>query len=345
MVTKRQRVLGYALIVGLNLVVLAAGLLAIGWWRREQGVAIPSRIEGTITEGFFEPAPDVGYIPIANKRVTSRRVADWGTIYDVVYTIGPDHFRIVPHEAAPVDDCVAVFGDSFAFGEGLNDQDTLAWQLASAADHKIGAKNFGVGGWGPNQLLGGLQSGRFQRALTCSPRIAIFTMIGSHMRRVSGREPWAKGPRYQLDANGSVVRVGNLEDIDRATLDNLDEGMLRWRRLFGVRRSGTIEDADLTLAIFRKSQEVLRQLPGSPPLHILYWDDYVDSHLERLFDGLKAAGIQVHTASRILPDFESNHSAYELSPADRHPNAVAAKLAARYIAEKLLPTKQEPRTR
>src|SRR5262245_8045495 len=72
-------------------------------------------------------------------------------IYDVVYTTGADHFRAVPAADHP-ERCVLLFGDSFTFGEGVNDDETSAAQIIIKSKGKVTAKNFGVAGWGPHQF-------------------------------------------------------------------------------------------------------------------------------------------------------------------------------------------------
>ena len=142
----RLRLVGYGVIVLVNLAALGAGLVAIDWWRKPSG-AIATRREGTIVDGFLEPAIDVGYIGRADHRVTSRVVTASGKlVYDVAYTIGPDHFRVTPQADAPHTACVSVFGDSFAFGTGLNDDQTFAWRLVDESGGRTAAQIFAFPG-------------------------------------------------------------------------------------------------------------------------------------------------------------------------------------------------------
>ncbi len=318
----------------LNLVVLVAGVMTLAWWRREQARPIPSHIEGMITDGFFEAAGDVGYVPRANQQVTARRVTSTGdVVYDVKYSVGPDHFRITPASAPDPAACVAVFGDSFAFGEGINDNETFGSQLVQGSNGSIATQIFGIGGWGPHQFLAGFESGRFPRAFHCQPTVAIYTMIAGHMRRLTGRDTWARGPRFRL-VNGRVEHNGNLPP--QPALDDLDEGMLGWRRLIGVHRTGTTDDVELTAAIFRDALGYLHALPTQPRLHILYSDTYVDPRIADLFGRLAAQGVIVHRIETILPDFADNHLRYEIGPADGHLNAMANRLIAKYIADQMV---------
>jgi len=330
MTTSQRRRLAYAVMIALNASVLIIGVLGVAWWRREQAVAIPARLEGTITGGFFEPAADVGYIPRANQQVTARRVTAAGVVYDVTYTIGADHFRIKPPA------CAALFGDSFTFDEGVNDDQTYPWQLAAGSDGRIQAYSFGIGGWGPHQMLAGLQSGRFQRAMTCPLTVVVYTMIGGHMRRLAGRDAWADGPRFRADSRGGIVRDGNLKDPGRVPPDDLDEGFLSWRRLLGVRRSGTPDDVVLTAAVFRESRRILAELAGRPPLHVIYWDIDTDARIRALLERFAADGVVVHRIEEVIPDFSHNRPIYEISKADSHPNPHAHRLVADYVAAKII---------
>jgi hypothetical protein len=330
------RRLGYAAIVLLNLIVLVVGLVGVGLWRRYQAIPIRSHIEGTITQGFFERAEDVGYIPRPDQHVTAKRVTEDGvTVYDVAYTIGADQFRVTPPVPAP-GACVAVFGDSFAFGEGLNEGETLPALLVAGGNGRVAAQNFGIGGWGPHQMLGGLMSGRFQRALTCQPTVALYTLIGGHMRRLAGRDDWFEGPRFRLEADGKVVRDGSLRDGRHPAPDRLDEGFLGWRRLRGVSNAGTLGDVALTAAVFRDSLGHLERLATRPRLHVLYLDINPTLRVEELLHRLVAQGIVLHRLEAMIPDFAGNRLHYVLGPADAHLNARANRLIARYVGERIV---------
>jgi hypothetical protein len=255
----------------------------------------------------------------------------------VTYTIGADHFRIMPPPGAmkPAS-CAALFGDSFTFGEGVDDDKTYPWQLVAGSNRRIQAYNFGIGGWGPHQMLAGLQSGRFERAMNCQPTVTVYTMIGGHMRRVAGREAWSQGPRFRLGAEGSAVRDGSIDNAGSREADPLDEGFLAWRRLLGVRRSGTHEDVALTASIFAQSRRELESLPLRPSLHLIYWDTYVDTRIEASFQRLSSDGVVVHRIESIIPDFRRDRLKYEISVADGHPNPLAHRIVADYVAGRII---------
>src|SRR5580700_8399138 len=169
---------GLAVIVNLGAAVVAA--LAFGAWQRSQAPQSAANVPGKGGGGaFYELVDDVGYVPRANARMTRAEAEGRRTIDDVVYTIGPDHFRVVPKAIENADACVLLFGDSFTFGVGVSDEETYAAQIAMQSGGRVATQNFAVGGWGPHQFLAGLQSGRFQRAVRCRPADAVFLMVPS----------------------------------------------------------------------------------------------------------------------------------------------------------------------
>ncbi|MEO2195803.1 MAG: SGNH/GDSL hydrolase family protein [bacterium] len=74
-------------------------------------------------------------------------------LYGVTWCFRTDRAgrRVVPDNPSPDDaTTVVLLGDSFAFGEGVNDSETVAAHLARSGFHVI---NLGVQGYGTNQQL------------------------------------------------------------------------------------------------------------------------------------------------------------------------------------------------
>ena len=71
-------------------------------------------------------------------------------IYDAVYTIGPDGFRLPPEEQAVDGDPVYFIGGSATFGEGLNDDQTLPWHFGRQGGGRP-VHNKAMSGWGLHQ--------------------------------------------------------------------------------------------------------------------------------------------------------------------------------------------------
>jgi hypothetical protein len=330
---------GWLLAIAINLGAVLAGLFAFEVWRSLQpGPGEETRIEGTV-KGFHEPAGDVGYIPRPNQRATHRMLFREHTVYDVVYTIGPDRFRVVPRpEAAGA--CVLLFGDSYTFGEGVNDNETYAWQLAERGG--IAVHNFSLRGWGPHQMLAGLQSGRFRAATTCTPTHAVYLMIPEHVVRVAGRTSWdIHGPRYRPGPDGRPVREGNFDTHgDPEQRNAFDDGLLGWRRLLGMRRDRTkevvwtAEEADLTATVIVEAAAEIARLYRGVRLQVLDYGD-TPNRVASINARLAAAGIAVHALESINPDYRDNGERYRMKY-DGHPTPAAYRVIADYIAREIV---------
>jgi hypothetical protein len=292
------------LLGAVNLGAAAFAVLAFGVWTHLTSVdPAKVRFEGSITKGYYDQnVDDVGFITAANTRVTARALAGDRVLYDVVYTTGSDHFRIVPPVAHPVR-CVLLFGDSFTFGVGVNDDETFAAQIVTKSKGAVEVKNLAAGGWGPHQFLAGLQTGLFQRAISCRPTDAVYLFIRDHVDRAVGRVPWdTHGPRFRLGADGQPVRDGHF-----------DSGG-------GAPKAWTDAEAiELTAALLEEGgRELRRKYPGIR-FHVLTWAGVPEAIKRRLGGRPVAESIPGYT-----------NEGYHI-PIDGHPNARAHEGIADYI--------------
>ena len=161
-------------------------------------------------------------LPSPNRRVRSyyhRRSGE--LIYDVSYTIGPDHHRVTPQEGRERRrNILLVMGCSVVFGEGLEDDQTLPAAVARAAPtHEV--FNYAFHGWGPGNLLRLVNEPEMMRDVRqTSDGQALYVFIDDHMRRVVGNMSliqlegsWTEVlPYYFLDHSGALRSNQMLED-------------------------------------------------------------------------------------------------------------------------------------
>jgi hypothetical protein len=304
-----------------NLGAALLAVLAFGIWKRadlvDQGND-QTRMEGSITAGGFydQGMEDVGFITRANRHVTARKLAGSRVLYDVSYTTGPHGFRVVPG-ASQARRCVLLFGDSLTFGEGVDDGETTAAQVVARSKGMVAALSLGIGGWGPHQFLAGLQSGRFQRAVTCQPTEAIYLFIPAHTGRAAGRGRWDQhGPLFYLNASGHLVRAGNFNTASTS-----------WRALIGLNRLTEEQEEDLSAALIGEAARELQRLYPGLRFHVFTWDGTTAGMLRRLSD----RGLRVHTIRQLIPDYSD---AYLIAPPiEAHPNPRAYEQLADYVLE------------
>ena len=273
----------------------------------------------------------LGYAPIAGSKVEVKEFHDDQVLYDVIYTIGADDLRQIPGASQAAACKVAFFGGSFAFGEGLNDDQTIPYYFLQASHGGYDGFNFAFGGYGPHQMLRAIETGRMA-AIVKRPNLVIYEAIPDHVRRLAGYDEWDRyGPRYVPD--GSSVRYAGPFHRHADKLAHLTrrcwtcryiEAHLRWRR----------SPADVTLftAVVSRARDLIERRYGARFVVVL-WDN--TGHSEELIQQLTAKQITVYRVTEIIPDINTDRSKYVISPFDQHPDAIANRLIGEYLARKI----------
>ncbi len=289
--------------------------------------------------GFETSAPVLGWGPSTPGIYHSTKMGQGGAvIYSVDYTIDAHLLR---RTLSGTDDpSVAFFGDSFMFGQGLPDTDTLPQDYADLTGRKVRVLNFGFPGYGPQQFLRALETGMFDPLLTDTKRFVYLTAAW-HVGRASCRDDFmARAPRYEL-RGGEPVFVGACrEGLVRFFQDAFMSSASFRRFLRPVADSVGPRDVEIYLAEFRRCAELVKQKYGGR-LIVLYISGN-DAYLANsgsadagLKERLRQSGIEVIDATLDPKDFPPGTV---LSiPGDGHPSAVAnrarAKLLKDYLAE------------
>src|SRR5439155_3453419 len=103
------------------------------------------------------------------------------------------------------------FGCSVAFGSGVKDTETVPFYASQFAP-AYRAYNYGIPGYGTQQVLARLQSEKIDQEVNEKNGILIYVFIDHHVRRVIGSLDtirWgASWPYYTLDASDNLVRKG-----------------------------------------------------------------------------------------------------------------------------------------
>jgi hypothetical protein len=167
------------------------------------------------SEVYVELDEALGYKLKPGLQVTETQTIENNQIYNVVYTIDDKGRRVTP-VSRPEDRThfILFFGGSYTFGAGLNDNETLpAYVGEFAPDYR--SYNYGVPGYGTQQVFVKLQSDDLAAEIPQTEGIAIYTFICAHIKRVIGssdmQNTWGEFmPYYSLDSEGELIRNGNL---------------------------------------------------------------------------------------------------------------------------------------
>jgi hypothetical protein len=294
---------------------------------------------------FFIKDDLLGTVPPKSVRVRAASRS-----FDVTYTTDSNGLRVAP----PIQndkhaDCILFFGDSFTFGHGLEDTETLPYQVGIQSGGQYRPFNFGFLGYGPHQMLAMIEDNRVGRVVNCSPKYAIYEAITDHVRRAVGKVPYGKqSPRYILEPNGNVRRAGNFEQTKRSQWPF--ESQVRWeldksaiyRTLANREPRASEDDVRLTLAIVRRSRNLLAaEYPGIQ-FHVILWRPWEEDTLiyHELQNGFRQMNIPVHLVEGILPGFTlATSGKYAISATEAHPNALANRILANYILTEVVSPK------
>ena len=192
-----------------------------------------------------------GYQPVPGSYGSKKILRNGETVYDVTYTIGSDGYRW-EEDQTKYDS--KLFGGSFVFGEGLNDNETLSHFLTT--NHNFKTKNLGVYGYGLQQALYYLENAADQ------PKTEYNILLTApwHALRSSCKPSYSLGtPKYSMNSDGTVYYDGVCK-----VEDHFITRILKKSELFQLlqialgNKSNTIEktDLDLYLAIITKIHNI-----------------------------------------------------------------------------------------
>jgi hypothetical protein len=324
---------------------LLAGLLALTGFEayassgsHEEHAAPPTNSLGYYSS---ERADVLGFGPaldFVNHSVLDR---DGRTIYDVKYTIDRSGLRVAPPEAADPVGTVLFFGDSFTFGEGVADSETLPYRLGTITAGRYRVRNFAFQGYGPHQMLSELEHGLVRRLVESRGKVtAIYQAIPDHVRRSAGLAFYdTHGPRYVLGGDHRAHFSGHFDD---GGFSIFLRKLFVYQRLNNVRTEVGESEIELFAAVVSQSSEILAREYGAD-FHVLYWDMPKDPHTAAIASALSRRGLDVRPMSKILPGYPARESEYTIA-GDGHPNPKANALIAEYVARSILSSSADATT-
>jgi len=295
----------------------------------------PIKIQDHI-QGVLQKKNDLlGYAPIKNSKVLRSRFYGNEPIYDVIYTIDSDGLRKPPpYKGGNITGCVLFFGDSFTFGEAVNDEETIPYWTGIKTHGQYRIYNFGFGGYGPHQMLSALEHGLVETIIKCNPKYAIYQAIDAHIIRAAGLSFWDRhGPKYILRKNGEIIYNGHFDDEKLAILKKNVILQLRKSLIFSkvLDRYFNRDNINLFIEMVSASRRIMETRYPESEFHVIIWNNK-ESELSKK---LEQKGMRVHYIRNILIDYPEKRSKYMFKH-DGHPNSLANKMIAEYVVNKII---------
>lgn len=294
------------------------------------------RIEGGLE---WEYSPDLGYAPKPGSQARTQGYYDDKMVYDVTYTINDLGLRITPSSKSDLG--MIFFGGSFTFGDGVNDEESIPYQVGVMTGDRYRVFNLSYSGYGPHQMLSSLENNLAEKAVGgVTPAYIVYQALPYHVMRAVGMTEWGPaGPRYRLVQGEGLVRDGLFQPREgkpgsfKSLLCRLAHKSAIGDRLLKFRMPPTMEDMDLMVSIVSRSKALCSKVWPECEFHVLIWP-YRDMDFKEMEKRLRGAGIQTHLVADILPEYASLTEAYVIEY-DEHPNAHACNLIAKYIVDQI----------
>ncbi len=316
---------GFVVVGSLLLGLAALEALAV----KSERTSIP-----VIGKGFQSSKPELGW-GAADPGAYPARKSDprtGSTIYDVTYTI--DGLRLRKTDSTPEGPTIAFLGDSFTFGEGVNDAETTPQAFADLIDRRLRVLNLGFRGYGPNQVLRALETGMFDAALGTRLRLVVLTTAPWHAERTACKPTFTlRAPRYRLHGDGIEYYGACSEGMGLALRELLQNTTLYRVAIEPYRQRVDHDDVELYVRIVLATVEIARKKYGAATLvsYLPVGDDYLrgtgftDSSIIERFRGGGASVIDASLAK------ERAEGAVIEILGDGHPTAFAHRARAQSI--------------
>jgi hypothetical protein len=275
----------------------------------------------------------IGVRLIPNRHSRSTLTKDGRPVYDVVYSTDANGFRTLPPGPAG-DTSVLMLGDSFNFGVGINDDQTLAFYLRDLSAGRLQPVNLAIPGLGIHQVLRQLEIGEPVRSGHKKFSLAVLSIVDDHVARANGRVTWLRhSPRYEVEAGDRLVLRGTYEHPSKFV-----RNLLVGSRLFALAWNAIAADSERDRHRFvRIMREIKSKLSAEygATLLVLYfsgqtWRGDVTGARDMMVPLLCQAGVSFIDVSS-LPQVSSGPIDRFYIAGDGHPTAQLNRLLASTI--------------
>lgn len=339
-------------LINLCAVTLLVGIAEFYFWAP---FSVKIRAEGDMWLPTQYVRNDItGYQPPHNaKEVKGKKYYGKEVVYDMSFSTDKHGLRNSYPKNPQATESILFFGCSLTFGDGLNDEETLPFQLGAKANKRFNTYNFAYSGYGAHQMLALLEQDAISQVVKEKPSYAFYTAIPGHIARSAGLQSWPitdHDPKYELDQNGKIYYVGHFDDeqavtrpLKRRILAHLSNSYILKRVYppFGFNQKRLQDEHDLKryVKIVARSRDLFEAKYPGAEFHVILWNlfDSVSNEavFNKLYAELQAEHLRVHVVKDILPGYVQNDPKYQILH-DGHPTSYSNQLISEYIATNVM---------
>jgi hypothetical protein len=284
-------------------------------------------------------ASKLGIVLYADSTMHSTLVVGNDTVYDVDYTI--DHFnkRFTPGANSAKSEYALFFGCSIAFGEGLPDNQTIAYHYQEQAK-TVNAYNFGVSGTATNYMLAMFQNCHLRQQVKEKTGKAYYIFFWDHMYRSIGSmsryTSWMNNSPYYYLKNGHLVRDLMFKN-GRPILSSIYENCYQSNIVtyFQLDFPLTLSDRhfELVTEMIAESKRAYEQQFGNDDFYVVLYPTYI-AYTNQQFATFKRFLRKKHIKFVDLSKVITYAPKYTLG-GDPHPNGKTNELVTGFLLNKM----------
>ena len=323
--------------------------MAVGCLLVAAGVWLAEKVAETVSPGrpvpeerssrqYFEESEALGWQPMASVQASSQLRLGEQILYDVVYTFDGYRRRVVPADPhAEYHRFLLFFGCSNTFGEGVQDDETLPYDVSRLMPG-VHVYNYAFRGYGPQHMLARVESSDLRREVAEPEGTAVYLFPSFHLNRLIGGSStmsWAKRnlPYYRME-NGEPVRDGFFQTTRPLySFFARTVGQSRLMQILNLAWPPRVrpEHLQLACAVLAKSRRLLREQLGPLDLIVVLYPTQGGVDLASCLNPLGIPLLDYHDA---FPD--PVRAQFQI-PIDLHTNARGNHLLAERLARDLDP--------
>jgi hypothetical protein len=275
-------------------------------------------------------ASKLGSVMYADSTIHKVLLNGSDTVFNVHYTVDHLHKRVTPDYDSVKKEYALFFGCSIAFGEGLEDNQTFAYQIQQKSK-RYNSYNFSCSSTGSNYMLALLQNISLKSQVREEKGKAFYIFFWDHMYRSIGAmdryTSWMHMSPYYYLKNGKIVHEKMFKD-GRPIISTIYENIYQSNivKYFQLDFPLSLNDThfDLVTEMIAESKRCYEKQFGNDEFYVVLYPNYVE-YTEEQLNTLKRFLKQKHIKFVDLTKVIKYSVKYTLG-GDPHPNANTNKL-------------------
>ena len=236
------------------------------------------------------------------------------------------------------------FGGSFAFGEGLSNEETLGCQFQTLSGGLYESTTFAMMGWGPGQALVQLGVDALFADIEQHSGVAVFPFISDHIYRTTWKidtaSEFPEYPFFSLDAGGNLRGPFNAKDDQGFRvacgfyqfMSEFSPTFRNWVNPSWLRLSSDKEAVTTTAKVLGAASELYRSRFDGEFIVLIWPRSRLAPDLEdHLVSELSNLGVRVVR----VPPLPADGAEAQIHPLDGHPSSTETTWVAQCLLDSL----------